>query len=262
MKIITFLSDFGNRSNYVSQMKAVALSMTDVRIVDITHDITPHNIIEGAFTLMTSTLWFPVGTVHVAVVDPGVGTERRGLVVATKTQILVGPDNGLLIPAARNLGPFTVYEIANPNLMLKSVSNTFHGRDVFTPVAANILNGVEFGQIGPIINDFVDLDFDKFEITNRSATGKIIYIDNFGNVITNIDGFKLKQFLNYDKKIKLSVGQKQKVIPFVKSYNFVKKGEILATIGSSNLFEIALNQGDASKNLKVKLDDEIKILFI
>jgi len=242
-------------------MKAVALSMIDAKVVDITHEITSHNIREGAFVLMTSVQWFPIGTVHVAVVDPGVGTTRRGIVVTTKTQIMVGPDNGLLIPAARYLGPFTVYEIANPNLMLRTVSNTFHGRDIFTPVAANILNGITFEQIGPIISDFIDLNFGEFNITDKTAIGKVIYVDNFGNIITNIDGFRLRQFLEYDKKIILSISKKNIEIPFVKSYNFVKKGEMLATIGSSNLFEIALNQGNAGKKLGLKPDDEVKIQF-
>ena len=261
MKILTFLSDFGTKSNYVSQMKGVALSITDARIIDITHDISPQDIREGAFVLMSSIKHFPIGTVHVAVVDPGVGTMRRGIVITTQTQILVGPDNGLLIPAARNLGNFTVYEITNPNLMSKTISNTFHGRDVFTPVAANILNGILFDQIGPITNHFVDLNFRKFEIINKTATGKIIYIDSFGNIITNIDGDSFRQVLNYDKKIMLFIGEKQLKIPFSKSYNFVKKGEFLVTIGSSNLLEISLNKGNAAKKLQVKPDDDIKILF-
>jgi len=261
MKLITFLSDFGGNSSYISQMKGVALSITDARIVDITHDITPYNIREGAFVLYSSTPYFPVGTVHVAVVDPGVGTTRRGIIVTTGTQILVGPDNGLLIPAARYFGNFTVYEIKNPNLMLNPVSNTFHGRDVFTPVAAHILNGIMFEHIGPIISDFVDLDFGKFEITSKTATGKVIYVDSFGNIISNIDGFRLRPVLNYNNKLMLFIGNKKLELPFLKSYNFVKKGEFLSTIGSSNLFEIALNQGNAGKKLGVKPDDEIKIIF-
>lgn len=261
MKLMTFLSDFGTKSNYVSQMKGVALSLTDAKIIDITHDITPQDIREGAFVLMSSIIHFPVGTVHVAVVDPGVGTIRRGIVITTQTQIFVGPDNGLLIPAARNLGNFTVYEITNQNLMIKNVSNTFHGRDVFTPVAANILNGVMFDQIGPIINDYINLDFGKFDIRDKTANGKTIYIDSFGNIVTNIDGVRLTNVLNYDKKIMLFLGDKRLEIPFVKSYNFVKKGELLATIGSSNLLEISLNQGNAAKKLQVKPDEDIKILF-
>jgi S-adenosylmethionine hydrolase len=243
-------------------MKGVALSMIDARIIDITHDITPHNIREGAFILKTSVPYFPVGTVHVAVVDPGVGTSRKGIVITTNSQILIGPDNGLLIPAARIFRNFTVYEINNPKLMLNSVSNTFHGRDVFTPIAAHILNGIFFEEIGPIIRNYVDLNFGVFEITNQSATGKIIYVDSFGNIITNINGFRLRQVLgDFNKKIILFIGKKQQEIQFVKSYNFVKKGELLATIGSSNLLEISLNQGNASKKINVKPDDDIKILF-
>jgi len=261
MKLITFLSDFGSRSSYVSQMKAAVLSITDAKIIDITHDISPHNIREGAFVLLSSISYFPIGSVHVAVVDPGVGTDRKGIVVTTPSQILIGPDNGLLIPAARSLGNFTIYEIKNKNLMLDSISNTFHGRDIFSPVAANILNGVLFDQIGPIITDFVDLDFGKFEINNNSAKGKVIYIDNFGNIITNIDGLKLKNVLDFDKNITIFIGKKTIRTKFVKSYNFVRKGKDLATIGSSNLFEIAYNQDDAAKKLGVKPYDDIKILF-
>jgi len=261
MKLITFLSDFGSNSSYVAQMKGVALSMTDAKVVDITHSITPQNIREGAFILRTSIPFFPTGSVHVAVVDPEVGTDRRGIVVTTPSQILVGPDNGLLIPAARFLGNFTVYEITNPKLMLNSASNTFHGRDIFTPVAANILNGLLFEQIGPIIKDFVNLDFGNYNITDNSATGKVVYIDSFGNIVTNIDGSRLNQVLNFNKRITLLIEDRDLKIQFVKSYGFVKKSELLATIGSSNLLEIALNQGNAAKKLGIKPDDEVKILF-
>jgi S-adenosylmethionine hydrolase len=242
-------------------MKGVALSITDTKIVDITHDVTKYNIREGAFILRTSVPYFPLGTVHVAVVDPGVGTNRRGIVITTQSQIFVGPDNGLLIPAARYLGNFTVYEIKNQDLLLKNISHNFHGRDIFTPVASHILNGVLFDQIGPIIQDYIDLDFGKYEITSQSALGRIIYIDGFGNIVTNIIGGKLLQFLGFNKEIMVIIGEKQIKIPFVQSYNFVKQKNLLGTIGSSNLFEIAQNQGNAAKQLKVNIDDEIKILF-
>ena len=261
MKVLTFLSDFGVKSSYVSQMKGIALSMTDAGIVDISHEITPFNIREGAFILMTTAAYFPVGSVHVAVVDPGVGTSRKGIVIATRTQILIGPDNGILIPAARALGDFTVYEIVNSELCLSFVSNTFHGKDIFTPVAAHILNGLLFEQIGPVIKDFVDLDFGGFEVNDKTAIGKVIYIDGFGNIITNINGFALKEVLNFDKKIALFIGKKKFTMPFTKSYNFVKRNKLLATIGSSNNLELALNQGCAVKKLGVKPDSEIKISF-
>lgn len=261
MKIITFLTDFGNKNGYVSQMKAVALSMTDAKIVDISHNITPQNIYEGAYILHSSVPFFPEGTVHVAVVDPGVGTNRRGIVITTRSQILIGPDNGLLIPAARRLGNFKVIEIANRNLMLSNVSNTFHGRDIFTPVAANIINGVEFNQIGPIVTNFVDLNFGKADIYEKLSIGKVIYIDDFGNIITNIDGFQIRHFLDYENMITFTKSEKQIEIPFLKSYNFVKKGVFVATIGSNNFLEIALNQGNASKKLGLKIGDAIKIHY-
>ena len=261
MKIITFLTDFGMKNTYTSQMKGVASSISDARLIDITHDITPHNIREGAFLLKTSTPYFPLGTVHVAVVDPGVGTDRKGLVITTRSQVLVGPDNGLLIPAARCLGDFVVYEITNEKYMKKNVSNTFHGRDIFTPVAAHITNGVPFEEIGKRTNDYVNLDFGEGTVTDKTAEGRIIYIDNFGNIITNIDGKKLRQYLEYNTKIKLSIKNKSKQVSFVKSYDFVKKGQFLTTIGSSNLFEIGMNQGNAAKKLNVKPADSVKLYF-
>ena len=261
MKILTFLTDFGNKNSYVAQMKGVALSMTDANIVDISHNITTHNIQEGAYVLHSSVPFFPPGTVHVAVVDPGVGTNRKGIVITTRSQIFVGPDNGLLIPAARRLGDFKVFEIANQNLISNNVSNTFHGRDIFTPVAANILNGTEFDKIGPIISDFKDLDFGKQEIYDKLSIGKVIYIDDFGNVITNIDGFQIRRFLDYGKTINLFVNSKKYEVPFVKSYNFVKKGDLLATIGSNNFLEISQNQGDASKKLKLGHNDIIRLHY-
>jgi len=261
MNIITFLTDFGINSNYVAQMKGATLSLIDATLIDITHDVTPHDIREGAFILQSTAPYFPIGTIHVAVVDPGVGTDRRNIFITTRSQILVGPDNGLLLPAAHSLEDFTVYEITNEKYMLDSISNTFHGRDIFAPVAAHIIKGISFEDIGNRIDDFVDLDFGDGKVADNTATGKIIYVDRFGNLITNIAGYLLLKRLDYNKKIKISIGKKRLVIPFVKSYGFVKKGELLATIGSSNFLEIGINQGNAAKKLTVKPDGEIQIQF-
>ena len=257
---MTLLTDFGTKDGYVAQMKGVALSITNSQLIDITHDITPQNIYEGAFTLRYTVPSFPVGTVHVAVVDPGVGTERRGIIVTAKDHVLVGPDNGLLIPAARFLGDFTVYEITNKEYMCQTISPTFHGRDVFTPVAAHILEGVPFEKFGQIIADFVELDFGMAEITNKTAIGTVLAIDHFGNIITNIGGNEIKKVLPYGKSITLVIGKKKQEIWYLKAYNFVKKGQLLTTIGSSNLLEIGLNQGNAAQKLKVKPGDKVKII--
>jgi len=259
MKIITLLTDFGLKDGYVAQMKGVISSITDARIVDITHDVTPHNIREAAFILQNTSQYFPVGTVHLAVVDPGVGTDRKGLIITTKSQILIGPDNGVLIPAAKRLGDITIYEIRNEEYMLKNVSNTFHGRDVFAPIAAHIVNGVSFEKIGEKTEKYVDLDFGEASITKKDITGKIVYFDRFGNIITNIDGTKVKNILDYNKKLKIFINNKQKEAVFVKSYGFAKKGQLLVTIGSSNYLEISINQDNAAKKLGVKPDDKIKI---
>jgi len=261
MQIISFLTDFGTKDSYVSQMRAIASSISDARIVDITHEITPHNIREGAYTLRCAAPFFPLGTVHVAVVDPGVGTTRRGILITTSKQILIGPDNGLLMPTAHYLGKYIVYEIKNEKYMLDSVSSTFHGRDIFTPVAAHITQGVPFEEIGEKIDDFVDLNFGKVEIDKSTAKSQVIYIDRFGNIITNLEKDDIMKNLSYDKNIMMYIGKKFLKIPFVKSYGYVKKNQILATIGSGNLLEIGINQGNAAKKLGIKEDDKLDLLL-
>ncbi|MDH7517251.1 MAG: S-adenosyl-l-methionine hydroxide adenosyltransferase family protein [Candidatus Thermoplasmatota archaeon] len=261
MKIITLLTDFGSKDGYVAQIKGVISFITDARIIDITHDVTPHNIREAAFILRNTSPYYPIGTVHLAVVDPGVGTDRKGLIITTKSQILIGPDNGVLIPAAKFLGDLTVYEIKNNEYMLKNVSNTFHGRDIFAPIAAHIVNGVSFDKLGDKTKNFVDLDFGETCMSKKDITGKVVYLDHFGNIITNIDGTSVKEVLDYNKKIKLSINNKPREAVFVKSYGFTKKGQLLATIGSSNYLEISINQGNAAQKLNAKPDDKIKITF-
>ena len=262
MKTITFTTDFGINSNYPAQMKAVVLSIApNTRLVDITHSIKKYNIIEGAYILQTAIPYFPKGTIHIGVVDPGVGSLRRGIVIVTKTQILIGPDNGLLIPSAKKLAPFQVYEIKNNNFMLKQISNTFHGRDIFAPVAANILNGVLFNEIGKIIYDYIDLKLEQTDITKKYVIGKILYIDDFGNIITNIRIDLLFKYLKLDKKLLVYTGKYKKEMVFVKTYNDVKKGELLITNSSNDYLEISANQRKASEILKVKLGEEVIIKF-
>lgn len=259
MKLITILTDFGTKNGYVAQMKGVISSITDAIIIDVSHDISSHNILEGAFVLRNSISYFPTGTVHIAVIDPGVGTDRKCIFITTEKQILIGPDNGLLIPAARLIGNFQVYEITNEKYMLSNFSNTFHGRDVFAPVAAHILNGVKFSDIGKKINDFIDLKFDYAIKKEKEIIGKIVYIDNFGNLITNIDKDNILSVFDFNTKINFLIKNKSITIPFVKSYGFVKKDQLLTTIGSNNFLEISQNNGNASNKLKLKLNDEIKL---
>jgi S-adenosyl-L-methionine hydrolase (adenosine-forming) len=259
MRRITFLTDFGTKDAYVAQMKGVISSITDVRFIDITHEITPHNIREGAFLLWTTAPYFPDGTIHIAVVDPGVGTQRKSLVIATKKQILLGPDNGLLLPAAHQLGDFVVYEITNPKYMIHPLSRTFHGRDIFSPVAGYIARGVPFREFGPQTTDYVDLQFALGEHQGDKIIGKIMYVDRFGNLITNIPNTLLPIDSEAKKTLTVCSGEKRWELPYVPSYGFVNPGDWLITIGSSHFLELSVSHGNASQVMGLKEDADIQI---
>ena len=260
MRILSFLTDFGTTSGYIAQMKAVALSITQpIQFVDISHSIPAQNIQAGAFVLQTTVPFFPKGSVHVAVVDPGVGSMRKGLVIITKSQILIGPDNGLLLPAAYMLGDFVVYEIANESLYHHPISETFHGRDIFTPVAAHILNGLPFNQIGPKYMEYVDFKFPEPKFEGESIQGVVLYIDDFGNVITNItkDMFIDKSYQN--KEIEVVMKERVNKVPLVRSYGSREKGTLLALFGSQEFLEFSMNHGNAAHYLNVSLGTEFSL---
>jgi S-adenosylmethionine hydrolase len=261
MRRITFLTDFGTKDGYVAQMKGVASNITDAELIDITHEVTPHNVREGAFILWTTAPFFPVGTVNVVVVDPGVGMERKGLIITTKKQILVGPDNGILMPTAHLLGDYVVYEITNPKYMLHPLSHTFHGRDIFAPVAAYITQGIPFSEIGVKTTHFFDLQFDLGQHQGDRIVGKILYIDHFGNLITNIPYDILPKDIQQKTVTLISGDNRWEHLPFVPSYGFVKPGEVLFTIGSNSFLEISINQRNAAKTLMINEDDEIQLFF-
>lgn len=253
---ITLLSDFGD--GYPASMKGAILSVNpSVNMVDISHSVPRYNVRAGAFTLMTISGYFPSGTVHIAVVDPGVGTERRCIAIRaespSKVHYFVGPDNGLLIPAARSTGEFEVYEITNRSLFRESISSTFHGRDIFAPVAAHISKGLDIKNAGKRIFDFVELDFGEGKKRNGALEGKIISIDSFGNMVTNISS----GIVDFKPGDLLEIGKKR--IPFHISYGFCEKGEPLALIGSHGYLEIAVNQGSAALFFNKKEDDEITL---
>ncbi len=255
--VITLLSDFGDV--YPASMKGVILDIDPAaNIVDITHSIPRHDIRAGAFILMNTSKYFPSGTVHIAVVDPGVGTKRRAIAVRAgdvegKTHFFVGPDNGLLIPAAKSIGIIKVYEISNRALFQGNISSTFHGRDVFAPIGAYISKGMGIEKVGNSINDFHVLDFGMGRKIKDSLHGEVIYIDIFGNIITNLFGKSL-DLRSGDELIV----DKRKVI-FSSSYGFCDEGYPLALVGSHGYLEIAVNMGSAARMFCKKQGDEIKI---
>lgn len=256
--IITLLTDFGDI--YPASMKGVILGIDpEVNIVDISHSVPRHDVHAGAFMLMACARYFPSGTVHIAVVDPGVGTKRRCIAIKTESRDLgihyfVGPDNGLLIPAAKSIGEPEVYEIINKELFNQEISSTFHGRDIFAPVGAHISKRMDLGDVGRRISDFVDLDFGKGKKIGNAVEGRVIFIDNFGNIVTNISS----DLLSFQPGDILEIDNKR--VAFLRSYGFCKEREPLALIGSHGYLEIAVNQGNAANFFNKKQGDEIIII--
>jgi S-adenosylmethionine hydrolase len=258
-KIVTLTTDFGLNDPYVAEMKGVILGIClDVVIVDVTHNVEKFNIKQGALMLATAAPYFPENTIHVAVVDPGVGTQRRPIIVQTKRNVFVGPDNGVLMLAAESQGIEHTYKIEEDKFVSAQVSNTFHGRDVFAPVAAHIANGdVELEEFGPEINDAVKPEFSKIRRTKRGLVGEALHVDSFGNIITNINTKDFEQLKPVRLEVELPNLKLQ--LKFAKTYAEVKPGEPLALIGSHGYFEIAVNQGNAAAKFQVQVGDKIVV---
>lgn len=246
MKIITLLSDFG--SFYPAQMKGVILGRLqgkaeEVMFVDIAHDIPPQDVGAGAFALLSTVQYFPKSTIHIAVIDPGVGTEGLGLVLESGGQIFIGPDNGLLLPAACSLGTPSAYRITGPF----AASNTFHGRDVFAPVAVQLVAGQSPASIGPRVRPR-DLCFGEAKKTDRGIEATIIYVDRFGNLILNMRIVPPFQMSLLGIKLKK-----------VRTYALGRRIEPLITLGSHGFAEIAVNQGNAAEAFRLKAGDRIEL---
>jgi S-adenosylmethionine hydrolase len=252
--IITLLSDFGSSDQYVASMKGVILSICGrALLVDITHEVPKFNIGEAAYLLAATTLYFPSGTIHLCVVDPGVGTSRKALLVKTKRSFLVGPDNGVLMLAADKEGIEKVIEIKNRKYMLETVSSTFQGRDIFAAAAAHLANGVGIDEFGPQTVEYQMPVFSKASISGGKLQGEIIHIDDFGNIITNIMSSDLAKLnIAPGAKTRISISRRTIETMFCNTYGEVKEGEYLMLIGSSGFLEISIRQGDAATSCKAK----------
>lgn len=258
MAIITWLSDFGSASGYPAAMKGVALSICPTAtFVDISHDVARHNVREGAFLLWMTAPYFPDGTVHCAVVDPGVGTDRRAIIIKTPKHCFVGPDNGLLLPAAARLGDFSVYVIQNAQFFRAEISHTFHGRDIFAPVAAHLANGVAPEEIGPLTQEWVKLSFGQGIRRTNALEGEVIYIDSFGNVITNISGDLLPRATK--ATLIVETARKSSSARYARTYGDFPPDELIVTVGSHGHVEIAVVRGSAAQRLRLHAGDSVKI---
>jgi S-adenosylmethionine hydrolase len=260
-KIITLTTDFGLKDPYVAEMKAAILGICpNAAVVDITHGIERFSVRMGAYVLASAAPYFPNGTIHVAVVDPGVGTRRRPILIKTQRSFFIGPDNGLLVLPAENQGISRIHEITNPRLMLPRVSMTFHGRDVFAPAAAHLANGVNPAEFGPEIRDAVKPEFTRVTLGKDVVIGEVLHVDNFGNIITNI-GEKEVARVRMKDVISVELSTQKLKLKFCKAYGEAQPQEPLALIGSHNRLEIALNQGNAAAEFGTKPGDRIKLLL-
>ncbi|MFQ5552759.1 MAG: S-adenosyl-l-methionine hydroxide adenosyltransferase family protein [Thermoplasmata archaeon] len=248
MPLITLLSDFGP-GKYVAAMKGVILSLNPTAtLVDLDHGVSPQNVREGAFVLGSVVPYFPPGAIHLAVVDPGVGGHRRPLVVESERGVLVGPDNGLLLPAAEALGDYEAYELSNESFRLPQVSNTFHGRDIFAPAAAHLSLGVRPHEMGKHVPSPVELDFGRYEVKGDAIRGEVLFEDRFGNLITNVPREALPRWTTFGGSYTLEAGQTHE-LPFVRSYAAHDPGEPLLTVSSDGYLEIAVNWGQAGETV-------------
>ncbi|QMS88669.1 SAM-dependent chlorinase/fluorinase [Nostoc edaphicum CCNP1411] len=256
---VTLLSDFGDRDVYVGIMKGVIAQINSrLRVVDLTHQIPPQDVAAARFSLMNAYPYFPVGTVHVAVVDPGVGSKRRAIAVEFAQGFLVGPDNGIFSGVLSQSPAIAAVELTNLNYWrTPQPSKTFHGRDIFASVGANLASGVSLKQLGKEIDpaSLVKLDIDKCKQTTNGVAGCIQYIDHFGNLVSNIPE-------SYVQGKTWCVQAAGLNIPGCETYSDVKVGEIIALVGSHGWVEIAINRGNAHSQLQINLQDALQVLFL
>ncbi|HEX8501101.1 MAG TPA: SAM-dependent chlorinase/fluorinase [Pyrinomonadaceae bacterium] len=259
--IVTLLTDFGTADYFVGAMKGAVLAANpSAQVVDITHEVPPYDVEAGAFTLRAAFETFPEGSVHVAVVDPGVGSARRAVAVEGRGHTFVGPDNGVFGHVYERVGPFRVFQLTNESFFRGEVSPTFHGRDVFAPVAGALSRGVRAEELGPRIEDFVRLP-SAAPVRQRDGTlaGAVIHVDRFGNCVTNLTPEDLSE-ADVRRGARLRVAGRE-----VGSFRrfFAEEagaaGEPFAVWGSTGLLEIAVFRDSAARVLGVRRGDKVEV---
>jgi S-adenosylmethionine hydrolase len=245
--ILTLTTDFGHDGPYVAAMKGVVLGLAPgTQLVDVSHTVTPQNILEGAFVLSDIVEAFPPRTVHLAVVDPGVGTDRRLIAVSVARQWFVLPDNGVISGVTRNRKPDGVWELTNPAIQRPKVSATFHGRDILAPAAAHLVLGRDPAELGPPRNDLVTLRNFNPEEDGNGFLGEVIFRDSFGNLITNIHADRLGPLPSDDWAVELAG---VRIDGVRRTYGESAPRSLIALTGSSGWLEVAVVNGDAARQL-------------
>lgn len=257
---VTLLTDFGHRDPYVGIMKGViATRCPEAAVIDLCHEVEPQNVAQASYLLETSYRYFPAGTIHVAVVDPGVGSDRRAICVRVCEQVLVAPDNGLLWAVVKNSRPDWIVDVTNRDHFLDDVSNTFHGRDIFAPVAAALASGVDAGQLGQRIDSIQELDAAQPSVLpDGTATGTVVHVDRFGNLVTSFAESWLRRQFGDRGSTQVCVGP-HRLDGVSQTYADVEPGQALALIGSTGRLEISVNMGSAAQKLSVGLDTTVRV---
>lgn len=260
MAVITLTTDFGVGGWFAAAMKGVIAGIApDARVVDVTHEIAGQDILAGAFVLAQCFRNFPRDTVHVAVVDPGVGSPRRAIAVKSQDYFFLAPDNGVLtlaLAAVDDCAPLQIRSIENERLYNRPVSRTFHGRDIFAPVAAHLSVGVAFQEVGPVTESIARLEIAEPKVTKKSIEGRVMFVDRFGNLITNIAARHLEQLAGEPRLFRLGLRAIRK---FGRFYAEVSSGAPVALIGSSNFVELCVNGGSAQKKFGAKIGDKVTV---
>jgi len=260
LSFLTLTTDFGTKDGFVGTMKGVIWKICpQVQIADISHEIAPQNILEGAIALWRAYPFFPDGTVHVIVVDPGVGTTRRSIAAHLGTQYFVAPDNGVLTPIIEDAeakgGLVEFVNLTNTKYWLPNVSHTFHGRDIFSPVGAWLANGADFHDMGPLITDVVRKPLPRPEKTAAGWRAQISVVDAFGNCTTNLPANAIAGIENIDFKVANTT-----VHGLVTSYGHRHPGDLVALVDSESFIEIAVVNGSAAKTLGLRVGDPVEVI--
>lgn len=260
--ILTLTTDFGTQDGYVAAMKGVMLGINpDLKLVDVSHHVAPHDIMEGAFVLRNVAEAFPNGTVHLAVVDPGVGSDRKAIAMKFRNQLFVGPDNGLFSLLLAGQVADQVVELDQPRFWRDAtVSSTFHGRDIFAPIAARLASGLSLSSAGTPIADMKSLLWALPISDEQGIQGWVVHIDRFGNCITNIDR---EQFDTHRRGRPFKCYAGTSIIASnSETYSDVDPGEATVLFNSQDTLEIAIHQGSASGMLNIRKGAPVNILFM
>lgn len=260
MAIITLTTDFGLRDGNVGVMKGVIRGIAqDVHIIDLSHQISPQNIMEGAFILGRSAPYFPAGCVHIGVVDPGVGTRRRPIAARLGSQYFVGPDNGLfsvmLARAEAHKWPVEIYHTDKPEYWLPEVSNVFHGRDIFSPVGGHLARGIPLEMLGTRIYDPIRLELPQPEKVGEVWHGQVLYIDHFGNIVTNLRLEHLEK-----ERVAIVSLRGVKINGLIRTFGERPEGELVALFGSTSNLVVSEVNGSAVQRLKAGINDPVEVL--